>query len=547
MAPRFPQIRYELRSLTDQIIGYCEVLMQQRNGAASELLVASVDDIGGIARSIGTSLDALRLNSRQLENLGQRVLTLSTHMSRRSADLQQLATHDGQTAISADLDRLHTVAESLLPFARELILHHDALAAYQDVPSGPTAPQAQVARSATGSDQPLLIVDDNEGNRDLLARRLGRAGYTSIAIASNGREALEVMRKSEFDLVLLDVMMPELDGIGVLKEMRRDPQLRDIPVVMISAVDDVASVAQCIELGAEDYLPKPFDQVVLQARIRGSLERKRLRDAQKRRTQDLELALLELNKARNISENLLRNILPRPVAEELLEKNSVDPMYFEDVTIVFTDFVGFTLSTEKLSADELVDYLHQYFTGMDHITERYGLEKLKTIGDSYMFAGGLPVRSPSHPVDAILAAFEILDFVTEMKTSGRGTDWSIRIGVHTGPVIAGVVGVHKFAFDIWGESVNLASRMESSGIANRINVSERTHSRIKDFFTCEARGKVRTKDGHELDMYTPMAPQPKLLRDAGMPPPAFARRYRTYFRKDLQAFPPSLAGTSTPA
>jgi adenylate cyclase len=390
---------------------------------------------------------------------------------------------------------------------------------------------------------PVLVVDDNEGNRDLLTRRLSRAGYESIRTACNGREALEMMRQHDFDLVLLDVMMPEIDGIGVLREMKQDAQLRDIPVVMISAVDDPTSVTECIELGAEDYLPKPFVQTVLQARIRGSIERKHLRDQEKRRTGELEQALLEVSKARQVSEDLLRNILPSSVADELQEKNAVEPMYFEDVTIVFTDFVGFTRSTEDLSADELVSVLHEYFTGMDRITARYGLEKLKTIGDSYMCAGGLPLRNPAHPVDAVLAAFEILEFVSEMKASGRGAAWSIRTGLHTGPVIAGVVGIRKFAFDIWGESVNVASRMESSGVPDRINVSERTYSRVKDFFTCEARGKIRTKDGSEREMYIPTAVHPKLLAEPGSPPPAFARRYRTYFRKDLLEFPASLRRT----
>jgi class 3 adenylate cyclase/CheY-like chemotaxis protein len=543
---RFSEIRYALRGLIDQVIGYGDVILQRDAGAA-EPLIAGVNDVLNIARSIASSLDVSRPNARQLENLGRRVLTLSNSISHRAADLARLARQLEHAEMAADLTRLYDVANSLLPFAKELILHHESLAVAPPAPA--VTPPSVAARPAAAPAAPaavehcdaaLLIVDDNEGNRDLLARRLTRAGYSSITLAKDGRDALEMVRQRDFDLVLLDVMMPEIDGIGVLREMKQDARLRDVPVVMISAVDDVASVAQCIELGAEDYLPKPFDQVVLQARIRGSIERKRMRDEEKRRTDELEQALLEISKARQASEDLLRNILPSVVAEELQEKKSVEPMYFEDVTIIFTDFVGFTRSTENLAAEELVNILHDYFTAMDRITERYGLEKLKTIGDSYMCAGGLPVRNPAHPVDAMLAVFDILELVDQMRQSGRGADWSIRIGVHTGPVIAGVVGVRKFAFDIWGESVNVASRMESSGVPNRINVSERTYSRIKDFFACEHRGKVRTKDGHELDMYTPVGVQPKLLADGGDPPPAFARRYRTYFRRELSQFPRSL-------
>ena len=173
-------------------------------------------------------------------------------------------------------------------------------------------------------------------------------------------------------------------------------------------------------------------------------------------------------------------------------------MYFEDVTIGFTDFVGFTLATEKLAAEEIVGLLHEYFTAFDRIVSRYGLEKMKTIGDSYMFVSGMPDRRPSHPVDAVLAALEMVETVRTMARPDEGIEWQMRVGLHTGPVIAGVVGIHKFAFDVWGDSVNFSSRMESSGAPNRVNLSERTYSRVKDFVRCTPRGRVVTKDGREV-------------------------------------------------
>lgn len=249
----------------------------------------------------------------------------------------------------------------------------------------------------------------------------------------------------------------------------------------------------------------------------------------------------EVQRQREISDSLLRNILPAQIAEELRAKDSVDPKYFEDVSILFTDFSGFSNSTRNLSAEDLVHVLHDYFTVFDNITMRYGLEKLKTIGDSYMCVGGLPVRTPSHPVDTVLAAFELLDAVRER--SRQAPAWGVRIGIHTGPVIAGVVGIRKFAFDIWGESVNLSSRMESSGVEGCINVSQQTHSRIKDFFSCEQRGQIVTKDkvGHE--MFFVRGILPALLKEspkqdgAEAIPPAFARRYGIYFQKEPPAFP----------
>jgi adenylate cyclase len=548
MTARFPEIRYAVRGLLDQIIGYCAVLRDQPMNGDGHTFVDGVQDIVGIAQSIGSAVEASRPNAKQLENLGRRVAMLSGHISHRSRDLRQFAEEHGHTHVAPDLDRLRAAAESLLPLGRELAVNHEALANEHDMAGADRASQTppRTGRAPVQSNATLLIVDDNEGNRDLLARRLGRAGYSSILVAEGGRQALELVRQHDCDVILLDVMMPDIDGIGVLREVKQDPRLRDIPVVMVSAVDDVASVATCIELGAEDYLPKPFEQTILEARIRGSLERKRLRDMDKYRAKELEEALSQVEQAREVSERLLRNILPETVAMELQEKNSVDPMYFEDVTIVFTDFVGFTRATEELPAEELVAVLNDYFSGMDRITERYGLEKLKTIGDSYMYAGGLPVRNPAHPVDAVLAAMDIVDFVTGQQASAGGVNWGIRIGVHTGPVIAGVVGVRKFAFDIWGDSVNLASRMESCGVRNRVNLSARTYTRIKDFFRCESRTKVPTKDGYELDMHLVEAVQPKLLAEPGEPPPAFARRYRTYFGRELPAFPRSLAQQPQP-
>ena len=271
------------------------------------------------------------------------------------------------------------------------------------------------------------------------------------------------------------------------------------------------------------------------------LERVRAGERLLAANQELEQRHQQVEQQKRVSESLLLNILPAGVADELRAKGMVSPKYFEDVTILFTDFVGFTLSTEKLAAEELVELLHDYFTAFDQIVARYRLEKMKTIGDSYMCISGLPARNPAHPVDTVLAAFEMLHAVEERAREGRAAQWKVRIGIHTGPVIAGVVGINKFAFDIWGDTVNYSSRMESSGEANRINLSERTYSRVKDFFACEYRGKVRTKEKRELDMYFANGVLASLVDGAGIPP-AFARRYNVYFQKDPPAFPAFFTG-----
>jgi PAS domain S-box-containing protein len=267
-------------------------------------------------------------------------------------------------------------------------------------------------------------------------------------------------------------------------------------------------------------------------------ERKRYQDQIEQKQRELELRNRQVEKEHQLAESLLLNILPNQVARELQTQGTVEPKYFEDVTILFADFVGFALATEKLAAEELVHMLNDYFTAFDEITTRYGMEKLKTIGDSYMCAGGLPVRSSSHPVDAVLTAFEMVRAVTERDKPDRPLHLAVRIGIHTGAVVAGVVGIRKFAFDIWGDSVNFASRMESNGAPNRINISGRAYARAKDFFQCEYRGKILTKEKRESDMYFVTGILPSLKDEiTQLPPPAFLRRYRNYFQKDPPAFP----------
>jgi class 3 adenylate cyclase len=209
-------------------------------------------------------------------------------------------------------------------------------------------------------------------------------------------------------------------------------------------------------------------------------------------------------KEKNRSEKLLLNILPVEVAEELKDEGFVKPVLYENVTILFTDFEGFTKIAERMSPEELLKTLDASFTQFDKVIEKNKLEKLKTIGDSYMCAGGLPIKNKTHHIDACLAGLELKRMMTQIKElqDSLGLDfWELRIGIHCGPVIAGVIGEKKFAYDIWGDAVNTASRLESSGATGEINISKSVFNQVKNFFICEYRGKIPAKNKGDVDMY----------------------------------------------
>ena len=343
-----------------------------------------------------------------------------------------------------------------------------------------------------GRDSAILIIDDSRTMRAGLRRALEEIGHRNLEEASNGREGLEKLRTGNFDLVLLDLDMPEMDGRETLRHIKADPALRVVPVIVISGSGHEANAIACIAAGAEDYLNKPFDPVLLRARVLSSIERKRLRDHDRILLEQLhnEKQLLEHEKAR--SERLLLNILPRSIKERLQagEKDIAD--HHENVTIGFADIVGFSTISREVSAPELVASLDRFFAAFDIVAERAGVEKIKTIGDNFMFAAGVPLADPGHAASACDCALGILETFNRLNAI-HGTSLQIRIGLHSGPVVAGIIGKKKFAYDIWGDAVNIASRMESTGEPGKIHISRHTRDLLGPDFVCEPRGSIDCK------------------------------------------------------
>jgi class 3 adenylate cyclase len=338
----------------------------------------------------------------------------------------------------------------------------------------------------------VLVVDDSKTLRRILIRELNSIGITNISEAGDGLEAVERLRLESFDLMLVDMEMPELDGLGVLKVVKSTPELNYLPVIVVSSADEFDRIVECIQVGAEDYLPKPFNAVLLRARVFSSLEKKRLRDLDRERISELQREKEMLHIEQMKSEKLMLNILPKPIADRLKrgEKNIAGS--YPEVTVLFSDFVGFTQMSAKKTAPELVKLLNDIFSRFDKRAELLGLEKIKTIGDAYMAVGGLPIPRSDHAEIVADMALGMYEDLAEFNQANQ-QDIQMRIGIHSGPVVAGVIGFTKFSYDLWGNTVNTASRMESTAGNGRIQITAITHELLKDYFVLEERELIECK------------------------------------------------------
>jgi class 3 adenylate cyclase len=349
------------------------------------------------------------------------------------------------------------------------------------------------------SDYDVLVVDDSSTVRRIIVRELNKFGINNIREAGNGEECLSVLQERPAHLVLLDLEMPKLDGWGVLQHLRASETLNDLSVIIISAKGEFDRTIQCIEIGAIDYLPKPFNPILLRARIYSCFEQHRLRILNQERliAIDNEKKLLEIEQLK--TEKLMLNILPRPIAERLKRGEKNISGSYPEVTIMFSDLIGFTEIASKLTATELVKLLNDLFTRFDIRAESLGLEKIKTIGDSYMVVGGLPIPRSDHAVICTNMALGMFEDIEKFNAANR-LSLGMRIGLNSGPVVAGVIGFTKFSYDLWGNTVNTASRMESTSQPGRAQVSLATYELLKDEFDfddgimveCKGLGPIQT-------------------------------------------------------
>lgn len=338
----------------------------------------------------------------------------------------------------------------------------------------------------------VLIVDDDPTNRDVLEQELELIGCTALS-AAGGRAALELLNRQEVDLILLDVMMPDLNGYAVLREIKGNPTLRHLSIIMISARDDLDSIVRCIEMGADDYLPKPFEPLLLRARVGSCLERKRWRDQETLYLKQIKMQLSEIEHQRRRADQLLHIIMPASAVEELKATGRISPRRHDGVAVLFADIVGFTAYCESHPPEIVIANLDRLITDCEDLIASHGLEKIKTIGDGIVATANL-LQGHRQPVEACIGCAQAITAAAH-RNSAR---WDMRIGIHIGTVVAGMVGRSKFSFDLWGDTVNVAARLSGLGAGGGIYLSEDARRALGNGFRGQALGPVYLKGKGEV-------------------------------------------------
>ncbi len=353
--------------------------------------------------------------------------------------------------------------------------------------------------------------------------------YTVI-FAHTTEQAIELAEKEVPDVFILDIEIENGQGFEILRQLKNNINTIDIPVIILTEKDNIE---KAFDEGAADFIKKPIRDTELSMRVKSILSLYKLLKEMARQTDELETQKVELQNAVKRTDDLLNNIFPFEIAEQLKFKGKADAKKYRMVSILFTDFKGFTSISTKLAPEEIIKELSIFFEKFDEITEKHFIEKIKTIGDAYMCVGGLPLRNKSNPIDTVLAALEIQKFTNgynKLRVQAQQAPWPLRLGIHTGRVIAGVIGKKKFTYDIWGDAVNTASRMESSGEIEKVNISGETYEHIKEYFDCTYRGKIPAKNKGDIDMYfvNGLKPEYCIESDNTQPNIAFKKILSTY-------------------
>ena len=428
-AEALTRLRHDLRTPLHQIIGYCDLWLEDEDEAPA------VD-------RFRADLESLRATGRELNSRIEKLRAL-------------------------DPDR----AEPVLSEA-------DAAMVQQMVENwAANAPLTNRPEIAPGR---LLVVDDNDFNRDVLARRLERQGHTVVQ-AIHGKHALDLLGREPFDVILLDILMPEMNGLEALERIKGDERLRHLPVIMISALNDIDGVAHCLTMGADDYLPRPYNQAILRARIEALLERKRLRD------REVEY-LAQIQSEKSVSMRFCMSS-----CRTKWSANCKRPAVCDRGVMIQSPCFSPTSSASRPYCDahppeDIVQGLRAMVERFEQAAMDAGVQKIKTIGDAFMAAAGLFRPTENAVLDCVRCGTALVTAAAEVAPQ-----WPIRVGIHAGSVIGGVVGARQYLFDIWGDTVNTAARVEHNGAPMRVTLSAVAWSRIAHCCRGASRGSIDLK------------------------------------------------------
>ena len=502
-------LRHELRTPLNHVLGYSEMLLEDAGDASA--LAVELRQVRGEGRALLAVVEESLSPTRVEESgpdLGRLASALSAPLDRLGEAVERLgrlASEGGSGAVAADAERIAAAVSRL----RTLV---EGWAAGPERGAGPT-PAAAAPSGATAQGErraavrgpsvapaTILVVDDDEENRELLTRRLAREGH-KVRAATGGLEALALLQSEPVDLVLLDVMMPDLDGPAVLERLKQDPERRHIPVLMISALNETASVVRSIELGAEDYLPKPCDAVLLRARIGACLEKKRLRDQEARHT--VELAEWNRTLEQRVAEQVgqverlgrLKRFFSPQLAELIVAGGADDPLrtHRREITVVFLDLRGFTAFAETAEPEEVMGVLREYHEAMGQLILEHEGTLERFAGDGMMVFFNDPVTVENPAERAVRMAVAMRDRVRGLRSAWRkrGHDLDLGVGIAQGYATIGAIGFEgRWDYGAIGTVTNLAARLCAEAQGGQILVTSRVAASVEGLVDVEEVGPL---------------------------------------------------------
>jgi class 3 adenylate cyclase len=495
MNVRQRQLAHDLRTPLNHLVGYCELLLESGPGDVPDAVETELRLVRELARSMTARIRSFF--DQPTASLDRQALLRSAEdeLARLGASCGRLADLMPTLSVAGSAADVLAVLESARTFDAMLRTPWSLTPEFEGVHALPSATAPAAPREASGR---ILVVDDDATNRDLLVRWLTREGHEVEAVA-DGRSALRCLEGNRFDLLLLDVVMPDMDGYAVLEAVRAKPQAAGVPVLMISAVEEVETIARFLDLGAEDYLPKPVESALLRARTRACLERKRLRDAQVDLLQQLSQWNQQLES--RVSEQVaqlqrmerLKRLLPHPLAEMLVAEGGDDPLEIRrrEVTIVFVDLRGFTAFAETAEPEEIMGVLREYHALVGGIVHRHGGIVEHFAGDGIMVIFNAPMLLADHVRCAARAALAVRTGLADVVRRWRalGFDLGVGIGIAHGYATVGEIGFEgRWDYGAIGSVTNLASRLCSRAGPGQILVAGRVALALGEGFSLDPLG-----------------------------------------------------------